>query len=108
MIRNPVVAGQFYPGSASQLKAMIETFVDDKAEKEEVIGLLMPHAGYRSKQCGPGRYLWETPHGLTYLVDHRGTRAINPDHARQMFEAGDLVELYFTEEPITIELDLAS
>ena len=46
MIRNPVVAGQFYPASASQLKAMIETFVDEKAEKEEVIGLLMPHAGY--------------------------------------------------------------
>ena len=46
MIRNPVVAGQFYPGSASQLKAMIETFVDEKVQKEEAIGLLMPHAGY--------------------------------------------------------------
>jgi AmmeMemoRadiSam system protein B/AmmeMemoRadiSam system protein A len=46
MIRNPVVAGQFYPASASQLRAMIETLVDEKAEKEEVIGLLMPHAGY--------------------------------------------------------------
>jgi AmmeMemoRadiSam system protein B/AmmeMemoRadiSam system protein A len=46
MIRNPVVAGQFYPGSASQLRAMIETLVDEGAEKEEAIGLLMPHAGY--------------------------------------------------------------
>jgi len=46
MIRNPVVAGRFYPASASQLKAMIETLVDEKAEKEEAIGLLMPHAGY--------------------------------------------------------------
>ncbi len=46
MIRNPVVAGQFYPGSASQLRAMIETLVDEKAEKEDVIGAVMPHAGY--------------------------------------------------------------
>jgi len=46
MIRNPVVAGQFYPESPSQLRAMIETLVDEKAVKEEVIGLVSPHAGY--------------------------------------------------------------
>jgi AmmeMemoRadiSam system protein B len=46
MIRNAVVAGQFYPDSASELKAMIEAMVDKKAKKEEVIGLLSPHAGY--------------------------------------------------------------
>ena len=46
MIRNPVVSGQFYPGSPSQLKAMIEGMVDEKAVKEEVIGLVSPHAGY--------------------------------------------------------------
>ncbi len=31
MIRNPVVAGQFYPESPSQLKAMIEGLVDEQA-----------------------------------------------------------------------------
>jgi len=46
MIRQPVVAGQFYPDSPSQLKEMIRGMVDEKAEKEEVIGLLSPHAGY--------------------------------------------------------------
>ena len=46
MIRNPVVAGQFYPASASQLRAMIEKLVNKKAAKEEVIGLVSPHAGY--------------------------------------------------------------
>ena len=46
MIREPVVAGQFYPASPSQLKAMIEELVDEKATKEEVIGLVSPHAGY--------------------------------------------------------------
>jgi len=46
MIRNPVVSGQFYPASPSQLKAMIEEMVDEKAVKEDIIGLVSPHAGY--------------------------------------------------------------
>ena len=46
MIRNPVVAGQFYPASPPQLKEMIQGMVDEKAAKEEVIGLVSPHAGY--------------------------------------------------------------
>jgi hypothetical protein len=63
------------------------------------------HAGYRSKQCGHGRYVWLTPHGLAFLVDHRGTRAIDPDHARQMFHAGDHIELYLPEQPLTVDID---
>lgn len=46
MIRKPVVAGQFYPESPSQLKAMIKGLVDEQAVREEVIGLVSPHAGY--------------------------------------------------------------
>ena len=46
MIRAPTVSGTFYPASPSQLKAMIEGMVDEKAVKEEVIGLISPHAGY--------------------------------------------------------------
>ncbi|TET26826.1 MAG: MEMO1 family protein, partial [Dehalococcoidia bacterium] len=46
MIRNPVVAGQFYPKSTSQLRDMIRGLVDERGEKEEVIGLVSPHAGY--------------------------------------------------------------
>lgn len=46
MIRDPVAAGRFYPGSASQIREMIEMFADKSVKKEEVIGLLMPHAGY--------------------------------------------------------------
>ncbi len=46
MIRKPVVAGQFYPASRSQLRAMIEGLVDETAEREEVVGLVSPHAGY--------------------------------------------------------------
>lgn len=46
MLREPAVAGQFYPSSPSQLKSMVESFIDKSAEKEDVIGLLAPHAGY--------------------------------------------------------------
>jgi AmmeMemoRadiSam system protein B/AmmeMemoRadiSam system protein A len=46
MVRQPVVAGQFYPASPSQLREMIGSLVDEKAAKEEVIGVVSPHAGY--------------------------------------------------------------
>ncbi len=46
MLREPAYAGQFYPGTASQLRAMIESFIDGDAEKENVVGLVAPHAGY--------------------------------------------------------------
>ena len=46
MNRNPVVAGQFYPASASELKAMIKGMVDEKVKRQEVIGVISPHAGY--------------------------------------------------------------
>jgi MEMO1 family protein len=46
MTREPVVAGQFYPASPSQLQKMIKGMVDDQAEKSEVIGMVLPHAGY--------------------------------------------------------------
>jgi len=46
MIRESVVAGHFYPASPQQLRTMIEGMVDERVEKEEVIGLVAPHAGY--------------------------------------------------------------
>ncbi len=46
MIRNPIVAGQFYPEAPDQLRSMIGGFVDEEAAKEDVIGLVLPHAGY--------------------------------------------------------------
>ena len=52
------------------------------------------HAGYRSRQCGQGRYAWLTPHGLAFLVDHTGTRRIKPDHARMIIDAPPGVDLY--------------
>ncbi len=52
------------------------------------------HAGYQSRQCGEGRYIWLTPHGLAFLVDHTGTHRIHPEKARMIFEAPPGVDIY--------------
>ncbi len=46
MIREPIVAGRFYPSSRSSLEAEIRSFIDEKAPKEDAIGAVSPHAGY--------------------------------------------------------------
>jgi len=45
-IRRPVVAGQFYSSSKQQLTKEIESFLDKKVAKKDVIGCMLPHAGY--------------------------------------------------------------
>jgi hypothetical protein len=52
------------------------------------------HAGYKSRQAGDGRYVWLTPHGLGILVDHTGTRRIDPEHAQMIYDAPQGVDLY--------------
>ena len=52
------------------------------------------HAGYRSRQCGEGRYVWLTPHGLGFLVDHTGTHRIHPEKARLILEAPPGIDVY--------------
>ena len=46
MIRNPSAAGFYYPASPAEIKSMFARYIDKNASKEEVVGLLMPHAGY--------------------------------------------------------------
>lgn len=46
MLRNPAVAGQFYPASKEQLICEIEKYINKKASKEKILGIVLPHAGY--------------------------------------------------------------
>jgi AmmeMemoRadiSam system protein B len=46
MKRKPSVAGQFYPGGAAELRAMIRGMIDPRARKEKAIAVVSPHAGY--------------------------------------------------------------
>ena len=48
-IRQPAVAGQFYPDSAEELKLEIEKYLNAAPEKKikgEIKAIMSPHAGY--------------------------------------------------------------
>src|SRR6056297_2570935 len=48
-VRQPAVAGQFYPGSAEELKEQIANFLDQAENSQtnkKVKALIVPHAGY--------------------------------------------------------------
>ena len=73
MVRNPVVAGQFYPRSPDQLRSMIRGLVDEKVVKEEVIGLLLPHAGYSYSGAVAGATISRIKFRDTFII-------IGPNH----------------------------
>ncbi len=53
--------------------------------------------GYRCRAAGGGRHLWQTPHGLTFLVDRHGTRRLDQDEADIMVHAPPGIDLYLTD-----------
>ncbi len=46
MVRQPAVAGQFYPGKPEVLRRDIERYAATGAEKVRAYGAVIPHAGY--------------------------------------------------------------
>jgi AmmeMemoRadiSam system protein B len=46
MIRHPAVAGQFYPASAKQVAAELDTLIRPSAAPQEAIAVVVPHAGW--------------------------------------------------------------
>ncbi|MDP8230150.1 MAG: AmmeMemoRadiSam system protein B [Candidatus Gorgyraea atricola] len=44
--RKPIVAGQFYPQTTVALNKMLSGMIDLEAEKQEIKGAILPHAGY--------------------------------------------------------------
>ncbi len=49
IIRQPAVAGQFYPGDPEELEKMIDQFLEKASPPEtegEIFALVLPHAGY--------------------------------------------------------------
>ncbi|MCX5696115.1 MAG: AmmeMemoRadiSam system protein B [Candidatus Omnitrophica bacterium] len=45
--RQAIVAGQFYPASAADIKKVINGFLDSKSSKVNAIACMLPHAGYK-------------------------------------------------------------
>jgi AmmeMemoRadiSam system protein B/AmmeMemoRadiSam system protein A len=74
MLRNPYVAGYFYPGSASEIQTMMTQFVDKNAPKEEVVGLLVPHAGYQYSGAVTGATVSRIKFKDTFII-------IGPTHS---------------------------
>lgn len=78
MIREPSVAGTFYPGSKASLEKQLGKMIHFAPEKRKVIGLVSPHAGYvYSGGCaGKGFGAVEVPgHVIILGVNHRGMGA---------------------------------
>ncbi len=46
VVREPAVAGQFYPGRPEALRADVQKFTPESPERMRAIGAVVPHAGY--------------------------------------------------------------
>ena len=55
MVRQPAVAGMFYPGSRHRLEEELKNLIPSKQEKRKVMGLIAPHAGYIYSGACAGR-----------------------------------------------------
>jgi AmmeMemoRadiSam system protein B/AmmeMemoRadiSam system protein A len=74
MKRSPTVAGYFYPASPAELKKMLAKYIDKNAPKEEVVGLLMPHAGYQYSGAVAGAAISRVNFKDTFII-------IGPSHS---------------------------
>jgi len=68
VIREPAVAGQFYPGSKNALLREVESLIDSKAKKADAIGVVSPHAGYVYSGSVAGSVLSSIMSKGTYVV----------------------------------------
>jgi hypothetical protein len=72
--RKAVVAGMFYPGSEKALRVQVESFLDLSQPKEEVIGIVSPHAGYIYSGSTAGAVFSKIKPAHTYII-------LGPNHS---------------------------
>jgi len=73
MVRNPVVAGQFYPASKTSLIKELDQMVPDRTEKINAIGAVVPHAGYMYSGAIAGEVYARLKSKSTYVI-------LSPNH----------------------------
>ncbi len=78
MIRQPGVAGSFYPGREKPLREMLDSMLADRVEPRPCPGLIVPHAGYvYSGKCAASGFkaveITETV--ILIGISHRGRGA---------------------------------
>lgn len=113
-IREPAVAGQFYPGGAEQLKEALEEMFPPRVQSQPAMAVMLPHAGYvysgaiaaetlarvtipkRVMLLGPNHHGLGEPVGLVTQQGWRtpfGVVQIDQDLTRRMLDRSELVSL---------------
>ena len=113
MKRKPAVAGQFYPSSPAKLTEQVRGYINKDAVKENVIGIVSPHAGlmYSGAAAGAVFSKIKFPHTFILIgVNHTGLGSlvsimlsgewqmptgeleINENIARKITEKSDIIE----------------
>lgn len=88
-IRQPAVAGQFYPGSAQPLQQELKRLIPAVEHKQPAIGVISPHAGYIYSGSAAGKLLAGVEIPGTVIIlgpNHRGSgalAALSPDDGWQ-------------------------
>ncbi|MDD2897722.1 MAG: AmmeMemoRadiSam system protein B [Desulfuromonadaceae bacterium] len=87
MQRQPVVAGQFYPGSERTLRTTLSQFILEHVSGKQVKGIISPHAGYVYSGAIAGRVYSQVTIPETVLIigpNHHGA-----GHAAALFPEGE-------------------
>ncbi len=93
-VRQPAVAGQFYPGSADGLRRQVESFISDGARLEAPARMIIsPHAGYVFSGSLAGK---------AFATADRSARTVillGPSH-RALFEGVSIADVDHYETPL--------
>jgi len=73
MIREPAVAGQFYPGAKPELFKMVSGLVNKNATQKKALGIVSPHAGFIYSGIVSGAVFSGVKPAASYIV-------IGPNH----------------------------
>ncbi|MFH1788108.1 MAG: MEMO1 family protein [Candidatus Altiarchaeota archaeon] len=73
MIRSPAVAGQFYYYDSRMLEEQVSSFMVEGAEKEDVLGVVAPHAGFMYSGAAAGEVYSRITPADTYVI-------VGPNH----------------------------
>lgn len=73
MVREPAVAGQFYPGAKVSLKKLVEKLTDNTIVRKKAFGVISPHAGFVYSGAVAGAVFSSVELPDTYII-------IGPNH----------------------------
>ncbi|NQT32241.1 MAG: AmmeMemoRadiSam system protein B [Candidatus Omnitrophica bacterium] len=98
MTREPVVAGQFYPGGKDNLLRDLSEMIPDRKDKIDAIGAIVPHAGYMCSGFVAGEVYGKLKQKDTYII-------LGPNHTGHGSQFASCKESWLT--PLgTVDIDI--